>query len=205
MNEEQETPENERLIRSASQGDGLALETLFQRHISGLRTFLRLRMGPQLRARESASDLAQSVCREVLEHIDRFQHGGEAEFRNWLYKEGLRKMMNRMEFYSAQKRDIGREVHVGTGGENEDDNTLSQLYRTLHTPSAEVVAREGAERLQLAFDRLPEDQREVIILSKMIGLPHKRIAEEMGRSEAATRALLHRALVTLASELERNP
>ena len=49
-------------------------------------------MGPQLRAKESASDLVQSVCREVLGRLDRFQHGGEAGFRHWLYATALRKV-----------------------------------------------------------------------------------------------------------------
>lgn len=204
MERDVQGPENEgELVRAASQGDGHALEALLERHLPDLRAFLRLRMGPRLRARESASDLAQSVCREVLEHLGRFRYGGEAEFRNWLYREALRKVMNRQAYYAAQKRDVGREVHIDPEAGGGNGEASAALCRSLHTPSAEAVAREEVEQLQRAFDRLSDDHREVILLAKMVGLPHKRIAEEMGRTETAARALLHRALMTLATELER--
>ena len=38
-----------------------------------------------LRAMESTSDIVQSVCREILQHKDRFQYPGEDGFRRWLY------------------------------------------------------------------------------------------------------------------------
>lgn len=205
MESNSQGPENEgELVRAASQGDGPALEALLERHLPDLRAFLRLRMGPRLRARESASDLAQSVCREVLEHLGRFRYGGEAEFRNWLYREALRKVSNRQAYYAAQKRDVGREVHLEAETDDWNGAASAVLCRSLHTPSAEAAAQEEVERLQRAFDRLSADHREVILLAKMVGLPHRRIAEEMGRTETAARALLHRALMTLASELERN-
>ena len=60
-------------------------------------------------------------------------------------------------------------------------------------------------RSELAFETLPEDHREVISLSRIVGLPHKEVGEQMGRSEEATRQLLRRALAGLAVALEESP
>ncbi|MCA8975247.1 MAG: hypothetical protein KDC98_11025, partial [Planctomycetes bacterium] len=57
------------LVDSASHGDPQAVEELLVRHLPRLRAFVRLRSPFALRARESCSDLVQSVCREVIAKI----------------------------------------------------------------------------------------------------------------------------------------
>jgi len=187
--------ESRELAERASRGDGEAIDELLTRHLPGLRAFLRLRMGPELRARESVSDLAQSTCREVLEHLDRFRYQGEANFRHWLYATALRKVKNRVEYHQAQKRDHARELRA--------DECLAAVYQTLSTPSRRLMGREEVEALEAAFERLSEPHREVILLARIVGLSHAEIAAATGRSEQATRSLLHRALAELAEEMER--
>lgn len=182
------------LAERASRGDRAALDLLLVHHLPRLRAFIRLRAGPAIRARESSSDIAQSVCREVLQDIERFQHGGEAGFKHWLYTTALRKLQKRDEHWRTQKREQGREVA--------DEELLIGCYRALSTPSRKAEAREEAQRLEQAFDALNEDDREVITLARVIGLPHRDIAERMGRTEQATRLLLHRALAKLAEKLD---
>ena len=50
--------------------------------------------------------------------------------------------------------------------------------------------------------RLSEEQRELIVQSRLLGLSHKQIAEEMGKKEGTVRVALHRALVRLAAVLD---
>src|SRR5688500_18947507 len=54
------------MVEAAAGGDEAAAGRLLAEHLGGLRSFIRLRMGKALRERESCSDIAQSVCREVL-------------------------------------------------------------------------------------------------------------------------------------------
>jgi len=42
----------------------------------------------------------------------------------------------------------------------------------------------------------------VIALARVLELPHKEVAERLGRSELATRTLLHRALAALSATLD---
>ena len=103
-------PATQVLVQEAQRGDSAALDELLQRHIPALRAFIRLRCGKQIRDKESCSDLVQSVCREVLGELGRFEYRGEASFRNWLFGWATHKIQNRARYYRAEKRDAAREV-----------------------------------------------------------------------------------------------
>lgn len=195
------TDDTAALVERASRGDPPAVDQLLERYLPGLRAFIRLRAGPIIRRRESESDLAQSVCREVLEHLDRFQYGDEAGFKRWLYTTALRKILHRYEYYAAQKRDVLRESpRSSASGSGED--ALAAEYRTFSTPSQHAIRREEVARVEQAFDRLREEQREVISLAHVVGLSRAEIATQLGKSEGAVRTMLSRALAELADLLE---
>jgi RNA polymerase sigma-70 factor (ECF subfamily) len=190
------------LVERASRGDRPAIDELLAQHLPALRAFIRLRAGPVIRARESASDLAQSVCREVLDHIDRFAYGDEPGFRAWLYTTALRKIMNRHEYYAAEKRDHRRETPLDALGQSSAE-ALGGVYRSLSSPSQHAMKREEIEQVEQAFDRLGEEQREVISLAHVVGLSRAEIAQQLGKSEGAVRTMLSRALADLADEVKR--
>jgi RNA polymerase sigma-70 factor (ECF subfamily) len=189
------------LVEAAARGDAKAVEQLITGHLPGLRAYLRLRAGAMLRARESSSDLVQSVCRDVLQNLGQFRYPGEAAFRAWLYATALRKVADRAEYWQAQKRDAARDVPL-----EGNDEALLAVYRTsFASPSAHAMGREAMERLESAFDRLPDDYREVIVLSRICGLSRAEVAQSMQRTEASVRNLLSRALAELAEHLEGSP
>lgn len=190
------------LVDAASRGDAIAVEELLGRYLPALRAFIRLRSGKLLRDKESASDLAQSVCREVLQHLERFQFGGEVGFRRWLYTTAVRKIAHRQAFYLASRRDARREVVAPAAADSERPGELLASYGTFCTPSQQAIANEEIERIERAFAQLPEDHRDVISYARILGLPHRETAELMGRSEGAVRTLLLRALAQLAEVLD---
>jgi RNA polymerase sigma-70 factor, ECF subfamily len=186
---------SEELLAAARGGDRPAIEELLLRHLPGLRAFVRLRAGPLVRRREAESDLVQSVCREVLLHAGDFRHGGEPGFRHWLYATAVRKILNKQEFHTAQRRDLGAEESPGA-------EALLDAYGTFSSPSRHLATAEELARIEQAFDALPEDYREVVLLSRVVGLPRAEVARAMDRSEGAVRNLLHRALATLSQRLD---
>ncbi len=190
------------LIERASRGDALAVDSLIERHLPGLRAFIRIKAGELVRGQESCSDLVQSVCREVLEGAGRFDYRGEAAFRQWLFTTALRKIVARQRHHCAEKRDVRRERIVSPVESASRDRALLDAYTGLHTPSRLAAAREEVERVEGAIARLPEEYREVICLSRLMGLGHAEIAAQLGRSEGAVRVLLHRALARLSRLLE---
>ena len=159
---------------------------------------MRLRAGPLLLEKESCSDLAQSVCRDVLENADRFRFGGVAGFRKWLYTTALRKIADRYEYYHAAKRDVAREQSTAASRQDE----ILGAYQGFFTPSQHAVAREELGRVEQAFVKLNEEQQQVILMAKLMGLPRAEIADELGKSEGAVRTLLSRSLAKLAQYLD---
>jgi len=189
-----------RLVAAAQAGDPAARDRLIEQHLDGLRAYVRLEMGPALRAKESCSDVVQSVCREVLGKLDRYEFRGEASFRHWLYRSALNKIIDRQRYWLAERRSARREKPLEGRAES-----LCEQYATISTPSRAAMGLEEVARIEAAFDRLPDHYREVIVLSRIVGLPHLEIARQMGRTEEATRTLLRRALVQLAGLLDAGP
>jgi RNA polymerase sigma-70 factor (ECF subfamily) len=195
----------EALAQRAAAGDRRAVELLIERYLPSLRAFVRLRSDARLRARESSSDVVQSVCREVLEHADRFRYPSEGAFKRWLFTTAQRKLVNHAKYHLAEKRDAGLEVRIepgGGSGERSGAEHLLACYSSFSTPSLHAEAHEELERIEAAFAKLPEEYREVITLAHVVGLSRAEIAEEMGRSEGAVRVLLFRALARVSSLLE---
>lgn len=188
---------NRALVERASKNDRAALEELLVRQMPGLEAYLRLRMGPMLRAKESASDLAQSLCRQVLGDLTRFEYRGDAAFRHWLYAQARHKLIDRHRHLAAECRDPGREVHASP----ERSEGVLACYGTLCTPSRDLSVREAVAHIERCFDELPEDYKEAITLHRMVGLSHAEIAAHMGRSEGAVRNLVYRGLAQLAISL----
>ncbi len=180
------------LVAAARQQDRPAIEQLLIRHLPGLEAFVRLRMGARLRGLMTAPDLVQSVCREVLEDLTAFEFRGEAPFRHWLYVRAENKMRARHRYHRASKRNQENEVALP------EPSQLAATYRGVCTPSQDLEARETMERVEAAFDQLPDDYREAVILHKLCGLSHKEIAERMQRSEGAVRNLVYRGISRLA-------
>jgi RNA polymerase sigma-70 factor (ECF subfamily) len=133
--------------------------------------------------------------------LDRFQFQGEANFKHWLYTTALRKIANRYEYYGADKRDPAKEV---AGSPSDADGPVLECYRSFYTPSEHAMMREELSRVEQAFEKLPEDYREVIVLARVVGLSRAEIAEKMGRTEGAVRTLLSRALAELAEVVTKS-
>lgn len=192
----------ETLIERARGGDQAAIDALLTAHLPAIQAVVRLKAGPGLLARESVSDLAQSVCREVLASLESFRHGDADAFRGWLHTLAIRKLADRHRSAFAAQRDVRREVSM-------DDapsawGAACEAFKTPDhaTPSHEAIGREAQARIDAAFGALDEEQQNVVLWSRFAGLPHSEIAALIGKSEAATRKILSRALLRIAAAVE---
>lgn len=166
------------------------VEALVVRYLPSLRAFVRLRMGAELRAREESCDILQSVAREVLHHRDRFQHGGETGFREWLFTTAHRKVVTHLEHWRAGKRSGARDTALP-----------EEVPGPGATPSRHASAREELAAVEGAFDALTPEQRDVVTWSRLLGLSHEDIAARLGKSEVAVRKILSRGIARLAARL----
>lgn len=166
------------------------LDALLAAHLPALRAFVGRRVDKLVLSKESRSDLVQSVCREVVEHASRFEHGGGDAFRRWLRATAERKIVDRYRYYTADKRDALREAP--SAFEPQDGG---------RSPSQHAAAAEQAARLRLALDALPPHYRDVIRLARLESRPLAEVAMRLGRSEDAARNLLFRAIGALSDRL----
>ncbi len=84
------------------------------------------------------------------------------------------------------------------------DEVFAQSLVARQLPADQALAEARKMQGVLAeIDRLPRGEREVILLSAMEELDTKAMAQVMGRSESATRALLFRARTRLKERLEK--
>ncbi|MCA8974926.1 MAG: sigma-70 family RNA polymerase sigma factor [Planctomycetes bacterium] len=183
----------DRLQRDASAGDENAIDGLIARFLPRLHAYVRVHMGPGLRRHEASIDVVQSVCRELLEERERFEFRGEGALLGWLLNAALNKLRQRARFFARDKRDARRQVELPDGA----------VYDGL-SPSREVMGQEEIERLEAALLQLPEDYREILVLARIVRMPHADIAEHLGRTVAAVRSVLGRAVTRLGMILERD-
>lgn len=191
----------ERDLAQVRSGDSRALDALVERHLPALRAFVRLSSGPALRAYESSSDLVQSVCREVIRDAAALEWQGDAAFRQWLFQHAERKIRSRVRYLNAEKRDHRRRIHAGTAGDA--DARLNDCYASICSPSQHAEAREELERLERAFELLTEQEREIILYARVVGLSAAALGERIGQTPHYARTLLSRAVARLATLLDR--
>lgn len=182
-------PEEQQLLERAKHGDREAQDDLFRRHMDCVHAWVRLKRSPLAASRESAMDVVQSVFREAIVDLPKFEWNGKRSFRNWLLTYADNKMRNRERFHRAERRHPDRER----------DARLSHVYASVATPLRTTDAREQVEEFERAFFRLADPEREIILLARIEELSHAQIAERLGVTETNSRKMLSRAMVRLAS------
>lgn len=163
--------------------------------------YLRIRCGPALREHESCSDLVQSVCREVLTDVSKFEYRGEPAFKRWLFEAAERKIKDRARYWRREKRDA-RQVTLPDGASTAQAVSLLDCYASFCTPSKQAIAHEQIERIEKALDELPENYRDAIVQSRLVGLSNEELASKLGQSPAYTRTLVSRGLAKLSTLLD---
>ncbi len=189
------TPEPD-LIAQASAGDSAARDALLRRHMPALVAYARMSMGEVLRHREGTMDIVQSALRDAIGALDDYEPRGGHSFRNWLFTYAMNTIRNKARHHQAERRSPSREREL---------ETLSIVYSAVCSPTRQVSAKEQVARMEAAFDRLPDEYREVILLSRIEGASHREVGERLGKSEGAARMLVSRALARLANLIEEPP
>ena len=103
---------------------------------------------------------------------------------------------------SARGRDAARERSLEAALEESSARLGDWLAAEQSSPSQKVERHEQALRLADALGRLPEAQREALVLQHWHGWSLAEIGAHLGRSPAAVAGLLHRGLRRLRELLQ---
>ncbi len=173
-----------RLIERAQQGDRAAFAALVREHQDEVYTLARrLVRDPHL-----AADIAQESLIRAWKALPKFR--GDAKLSTWLYRITVNTAWThkqRAKRHSAVPIDDHFELPA-------PEDTTSPEF------AGEIMELRG--RLRSALDRLPEAQRQVVVMKDVYGWSHAEIAEVTGISVTAAKVRLHRARARLARDLE---
>ena len=100
------------------------------------------------------------------------------------------------------KRDPGLERSLEQTFENSSRRMNAWLVADQSSPSEHAAKNEQLLRLAEALARIPDAQREAVVLHHLQEWPLAEVAEQLGRSESAVAGLLHRGLKSLRHMLE---
>jgi RNA polymerase sigma-70 factor (ECF subfamily) len=140
------------------------------------------------RPRIDPSDVVQQTLLEACQSLEQFQGAGDGERAAWLRKILAHNLADAERRLHRDCRDVRRERPL------EDEHHPAD---TQSSPSRRAARDEDAVRLAEALAKLPDAQREALILQHWHGLTLARIGEKLGRSPVAVAGLLKRGLKTL--------
>lgn len=172
---------DDQLMAAVRAGDASAFTELYEHHGPSLLTFLARLTGD----RPLAEDLLQEAFVRVYRARDTYS--GEGQFRAWLFTIARRLVIDWRRSRKIAWSDDPAALDTTAAPTRADDR-------------ADV--RDLVVRLERALRRLPEGQREVVLLSRYAGLDAARIAEVTGSTPGGVRVTLHRALQTLSQLLD---
>src|SRR5215813_3358518 len=167
--------EQERLLIEAAQKDSRRFAELYEMNFERVYAFIFHRVHD----RSEAEDLTSEVFQHALANLSRFEWRG-VPFAVWLYRISANLIADRWRRLSRQNSD--------SFGDDDLD------------PSSRPDIERRATLFQLV-DRLPEDQRTVIIQRFVEQKSIRDIAQQFGRSEGAIKQLQFRALETLRARV----
>ncbi len=143
--------------------------------------------------RDEALDLSQEVFLRVFRTIGRFR--GQSTLKTWIYRIAVNQARNRHRFWRRRHKadQVSLDAHVAKHGE--------LLSNGESGPDRLLAQKELADRLKLALDGLPFDQRTAIVLREVDGLSYEEIAFSLGVAIGTVKSRLTRARQTLRLEL----
>ncbi len=190
------------LLAQARSGNSQALGELLERYRSYLTLLARVQIGRRLQRKVDDSDLIQEAFQEAVRHFDQFRGTTEAELVSWLRQILAGSLANLVRRYLGTKqRDVRMEQELAADLDESSRALERGLVAQQSSPSEEAALREQGVLLTEALDRLPDDYREVIILSHLEGLKFPEVALRMGRTVHSVKNLWARALGKLRRSL----
>jgi RNA polymerase sigma-70 factor (ECF subfamily) len=172
-------PSDEVLVQRLRDGEVAAGEVLARRYYEALMRYLQRLAGSQ-----AAEELHQQTWLSVLDHLDRFDPAtAGGGFKAWLFRIATNKANDHW-------RSRGRERVAKEG--------LKRVTDELQPSAGErLESAEQEEKLRRAIERLPEPQRQVLVLRYYSNLKFVEIAEILGCPLNTALGRVHKALIKL--------
>ena len=152
---------------------------LYRAHVRDVYSYAYYRVGNH----HDAEDLTEQTFLQAYRHYERAQRESNGRpLRPWLIRIAHNLAAN---LYRDRSRRPSATI--------EDSDALSAPYTTEQL----VEGREQLGSVLAGVGRLPDDRREALIMRFALGMDNREIARALGRSDGATKVLIHRAIKQL--------
>jgi RNA polymerase sigma-70 factor (ECF subfamily) len=141
-----------------------------------------------------ALDLSQEVFLRVFRTIHTFR--GHSSLRTWIYRIVINQARNRQRWWRRRHRaqQVSLDQHI------QDHGDLPEATPGL-SPDRLFGQKQLAERIRVALDRLPFDQKTAIVLREIDGLSYDEIGFSLGIAVGTVKSRLARAREGLRAQL----
>lgn len=157
---------------------------LYREHLRDVYSYAYYRVGNH----HDAEDLTEQTFLQAYRHFDRAQRESDGRpLRPWLIRIAHNLAAN---LYRDRSRKPASPI--------EDTSDLAAS----HTTEELVEGREELSRVLEGVQQLPDDRREALIMRFALGMDNREIARAMGRTDGATKVLIHRAIKQLEGMVE---
>lgn len=195
--------DTDQLLDDASRGDASARGRLLERHRPRLKRMVVVRLDRRLAARVDPSDVVQEALLEAAARLDDYLRDRPIPFYPWLRRIAWMRVADAYRHHlRAGRRSVEREELPALPGESAAELAERLLARD-SGPSARLRRQERRERVRAGLNRLPERDREILVLRFLEELSTAEAAVVLGINEGATKVRLLRALQRLRDLLDK--
>ena len=173
----------------------------WSRYRAYLQILARAGLQQRLRVKVDPSDLVQQTLVQAVESLDDFRGTTDAEMLGWLRRILVNRIAQTAREFARDKRDVSREIDIQKSVDS-SAMSIERLARANDTsPSDRLIKAELILKVAEALERLPEGQRQAIVLHHWQGLPVSGVAKKMDRTTTAVAGLLKRGLKNVRNVL----
>ncbi|MGC1166537.1 MAG: RNA polymerase sigma factor [Solirubrobacterales bacterium] len=160
-----------------------AFEDFYRAHLRDVYSYAYYKVGNH----HDAEDLTEQAFLQAYRHFDRAQRESDGRpLRPWVIRIAHNLASN---YY----RDRSRRPQTPL------DSTEPLAAR--HDTVAIAEGREELRQVMANLEHLSDDRREALIMRFALGMDNREIARALGRSDGATKVLIHRAIKQLQEEM----
>ena len=145
--------------------------------------------------------MVQQTFLDAHQKLDQFRGTSPEQMAAWLRQILAHNLADATRGMGAAKRDVSRQRSLEDAMARSSAQLGNWLAADQSSPSQHVQREERAVLLADALAKLPDAQREALVLQYWQGYSLAEIAQQLGRSSAAVAGLLKRGLKQLQSLL----
>ena len=170
--------EDRELLEAVRAGDATAYRGLVEKYQNRVYSMVY----GMVRNREDARDITQDAFVKAYNNLDSFRL--ESSFYTWLYRIAMNLAID---FLRKSKRRPTTEFDETIA--TRDEGGIDEVHNTL-SPRAALERKQLYDRIMSAMQKLPDDQRQVILLRELEGLSYREISDVMDIPEGTVMSRL---------------